>query len=195
MTLPFSPHRPLRRLVLGSMAICALMTLPALAHGPTPQKADAGIVIAAAPEAVWKLIGDFGAIGAWHPDVKSATATGSTPGAERVLILEKGEITDGLDEIDPATHRIAYRLSKENVEAFPVSFYTATLTVVDAGGGKSKVEWAARLYRGDTSNFPPDELNDEAATTAMTGFFEHGLAGLKAKAEGAHVAGKQAVGQ
>ncbi|MDQ0504074.1 SRPBCC family protein [Xanthobacter agilis] len=190
MTLPLS-----RRLAICGAIACALASSPALAHGPTPQKAEAEVVIAAPPEAVWKLVADFGAIAGWHPDVKSAQATGNGPGAERVLVLEKGEITDGLDEIDPAGHRMAYRLSKENVEAFPVSFYTATITVDDAGGGKSKVEWAARLYRGDTGNFPPDELNDEAATSAMTVFFEDGLKGLKAKAEGQPVDGKAPVGQ
>ncbi|MFG1402980.1 SRPBCC family protein [Xanthobacter sediminis] len=183
--------RPSRRLALWCALACVLVGLPAHAHGPTPQKAEETMVIDAPPEAVWKLLGDFGAIASWHPDVKAASATGREPGAERVLVLEKGEITDGLDEIDPAARRIAYRLSKENVEAFPVSFYTATLTVDDAGGGRSKVEWAARLYRGDTSNFPPDELNDEAATTAMSSFFAHGLKGLKTKAE-SRVAGSAA---
>ena len=181
------PRRSTGMLALyGMVAACVLAVGagPARAHGPTPQKAEAEVVIAAPPDAVWALVGDFGAIGGWHPDVKSARATGSAPGAERVLVLEKGEISDSLDEIDPAGRRIAYRLGTENVAAFPVSFYTATVTVSDAGGGKSKVEWAARLYRGDTSNFPPDELNDEAATTATTTFFENGLKGLKAKAEG-----------
>lgn len=185
----------LPRLVIAAAIAFAFTVLPARAHGPTPQKAEADLVIAAPPEAVWKLVGDFGAIGSWHPDVKSVRVTGEGPGAERVLVLEKGEITDGLDELEPAEHRLAYRLSQENVEAFPVSFYTATLTVTDAGAGNSKVQWAARLYRGDTSNFPPDELNDEAATTAMTTFFEDGLKGLKAKAEGHAVAGKAPLGQ
>ncbi|MFG1432551.1 SRPBCC family protein [Xanthobacter sp. V2C-8] len=188
-----------RRLALGCALACALASiltcLPARAHGPTPQKAEETAVIDAPPEAVWKLVGDFGAIASWHPDVKAASATGREPGAERVLVLEKGEITDGLDEIDPAARRIAYRLSKENVEALPVSFYTATLTVDDAGGGRSKVEWAARLYRGDTGNFPPDELNDEAATTAMSSFFADGLKGLKAKAEGRAAAGAAPAGR
>lgn len=191
--------RPSRRLViraaLAAVATVALATPPARAHGPTPQKAEAGIVIDASPDAVWKLVADFGAIGGWHPDVKAVRATGEGPGAERVLVLEKGEITDSLDEIEPTGRRLAYRLGQENVAALPVSFYTATLAVTDVGGGRSEVKWAARLYRGDTGNFPPDELNDEAATTAMTTFFEDGLKGLKAKAEGRPAEGKAAAGR
>jgi mxaD protein len=64
-----------------------------------------------------------------------------------------------------------------------VSFYSATLTVKPAGSG-SEVEWIGRFYRGDTSNFPPENLNDEAATKAMTALFREGLDGLKAKLEG-----------
>ncbi|MEP9356977.1 SRPBCC family protein [Xanthobacter sp. KR7-65] len=173
------------RHTVTALAALGFLVLPALAHGPTPQKAEVRATIAAAPDAVWALAGNFAGIGAWHPWVKAVTATGgNAPGAERVLVLEKGEITDGLDEYDAAARSLGWRLNKENVEALPVSFYTATLTVADAGGGKSEVTWAARFYRGDTGNFPPDELNDEAAIAAMTAYFEAGLQGLKTKAEG-----------
>ena len=43
--------------------------------------------------------------------------------------------------------------------------------------------WIGRFYRADTSNFPPEDKNDEAAIAAMTEFFQEGLKGLKAKAE------------
>ncbi|WP_250152189.1 SRPBCC family protein [Ancylobacter radicis] len=156
---------------------------PLSAHGPTPQKADETIMISAPPEAVWKILADFGGIAGWHPLVKKATATGNEAGAERVLTLEKGEVKEGLDEADAGAMRLAYRLSQENIEALPVSFYTATIEVKPAAGG-SEVAWSARFYRGDTSNFPPDELNDEAAVAAMTDFVKQGLEGLKAKAGG-----------
>lgn len=169
----------LERLLL---AFVLLGLTPAAAHGPTPQKADESLAIPASPEQVWKLVGEFGGIASWHPLVKQANATGgNASGAERVLMLEKGEITEGLDDYDAAARRISYRLSKENIEALPVSFYTATIEVKPAGSG-SEVSWGARFYRADTSNFPPDELNDEAAIVAMTDFIREGLEGLKAKA-------------
>lgn len=176
--------KPERSLFVVAAALALSLASPlAHAHGPTPQKAQANITIAAPPDVVWKLVRDFGAIGTWHPDIKAVRATGSADGTERVLLLEKGEITDSLDERDDNARHLSYRLGQENIEAFPVSFYTATITVTDAGKGTSTVDWAARLYRGDTSNFPPDELNDEAATTAMTQFFTHGLDGLKTKVD------------
>lgn len=174
-----------RHTVLPALGLLLAFAAPAQAHGPTPQKAEAKATVAAAPDAVWKIAGDFAGIGAWHPMVKAVKAKGgNTAGAERVLVLEKGEITDGLDDVDTAQRSLSWRLNTENVEALPVSFYTITLSVNDAGGGKSEVVMAGRFYRGDTSNFPPDELNDEAAVAAMTAFFEAGVNGLKAKAEG-----------
>lgn len=173
----------LERLLLA-LALLGFGLVPAAAHGPTPQKADESLVIPASPEQVWKLVGNFGGIAGWHPLVKQAKATGGdAAGAERVLILEKGEITEGLDEYDTAARRISYRLSKENIEALPVSFYTAAIEVKPSGNG-SEVTWGARFYRADTGNFPPDELNDEAAIAAMTNFIRQGLEGLKAKAGG-----------
>lgn len=174
-----------RRALLSALGVLLAIAAPAQAHGPTPQKAEAKATVAATPEAVWKIAGDFAGIGGWHPMVKAVRAKGgNAAGAERVLVLEKGEITDGLDDVDAAQRSLSWRLNTENVEALPVSFYTITLSVNDAGGGKSEVVMAGRFYRGDTSNFPPDELNDEAAVAAMTAFFEAGVNGLKAKAEG-----------
>ena len=48
----------------------------------------------------------------------------------------------------------------------------------------SEVTWTSRFYRADTINFPPENLNDEAAVKAMTEFMQGGLQGLKAKVEG-----------
>jgi mxaD protein len=171
--------RPLS-FALGLVLLCVP---PLLAHGPTPQRADQTMTINATPDVVWGLVAAFGDIGQWQPQVKNVVAAGgNAAGAERTLILEKGEITEGLDEVDAAAKRISYRLSKENVDAFPVSFYTGTIEVKPAAGG-SEVAWSARFYRADTTNEPPEDKNDQAAIDAMTSFITEGLKGLKAKAE------------
>lgn len=173
----------LQRFMLAFSLLIAGLA-PLAAHGPTPQRADESATLAATPDQVWKLVSSFGSIGDWHPLVKKVTATGGdATGAERVLTLEKGEITEGLDEVDPAARRISYRLLKENAEAIPVSFYTATIEVKPAGDG-SEVVWSGRFYRADTTNEPPEDRNDEAAIAAMTDFIRQGLDGLKLKAAG-----------
>lgn len=170
----------LQRLALA-FGLLLLGPMLALGHGPTPQRADETLVIAAPPDALWAELTRFGAIGEWHPLVKKVSATGGdAPGAERVLTLANGDITEGLDEVDASAKRISYRLLKENAEAIPVSFYTAAIEVKPEGSG-SEVTWSARFYRADTTNEPPEDRNDAAAIAAMTDFVKQGLEGLKAK--------------
>lgn len=162
----------------------ALVTATAaFAHGPTPQRAEEKITIAAPPAKVWDAIKDFGDV-SWNPAIAKATADGGNDsGATRTITLEKGDLVEGLDEYSAEEMTYGYRLSKENVEVFPVSFYSAKITVAPSGDG-SEVTWIGRFYRGDTGNFPPENLNDEAAVKAMTEFLQKGLQGLKAKVEG-----------
>ncbi|GLK86070.1 SRPBCC family protein [Ancylobacter defluvii] len=171
------------RLMLA-FAFVLMGLAPLAAHGPTPQRAEERVTIAAAPDKVWALLARFGGIGDWNPLVKKVSVTGGdAAGAERVLTLEKGEIAEGLDEVDPTARRLSYRLLKENVEAFPVSFYTATIEVKPSGSG-SEVVWDARFYRADTTNEPPEGLDDAAAIAAMGDFIRQGLEGLKSQANG-----------
>lgn len=130
-------------------ALFALWGMPAWAHGPTPQKAAEKIVVASPPAAVWSLVGEFAAMSSWHPGVTSSVGTGgNAAGAERRLTLTSGGVlVEGLDEYSAGTMSYSYRLSKDNLEALPVSFYSATLSVSAAEGGGSQVDWLGRFYR------------------------------------------------
>jgi mxaD protein len=158
---------------------------PALAHGPTPQTLTETVEIAAPADQVWAVVKDFGALKSWHPAVLSCEGGGNTVGAERQVTLKGGTFTDSLDEYDGPHMNYTYRLQKENPDALAVSFYSSTLTVKSSGAG-TVVEWLGRFYRADTGNYPPDNLNDEAAIAAMKAYFQTGLAGLKHKIEDRH---------
>lgn len=169
--------------VMSILALWLGTAAPALAHGPTPQKAEEKITIAAPPAKVWAALKEFGDV-SWNPAVTKVEATGgNAAGASRTITIKTGNLVEGLDEYNEAEMSYGYRLSTENLEALPVSFYSATIAVTPSGDG-SEVTWIGRFYRGDTSNFPPDNLNDEAAVKAMIGFLQDGLKGLKAKVEG-----------
>ena len=174
--------------MLRLTSLCAVLLVaaswPASAHGPTPQKIEETITIKAPSDTVWKVVKDFAGLSRWHAAVASCTGDGGNAGgATRTFVLKSGgELVDSLDAYDEAAKSYSYRLAKENVEVFPVSFYSDTLTVKAAGEG-SVVEWTGRFYRGDTGNYPPDTLDDAAATAAMQKFFREGLESLKARAE------------
>lgn len=169
--------------VLGIIAL--LSSTPAFAHGPTPIKVEESVTIDAAPAAVWAVAGKFDGLAAWHPGVKAVKATGGdAAGAEREITLQNGAtLKEGLDEYDSAGLKYGYRMSDPNLDALPISSYSVTMKIEPAARG-SEVKWYGRLYRGDTSNEPPDNLNDDAARSAMSAFLRDGLQGLKKKVEG-----------
>jgi mxaD protein len=172
---------------IRSIAIYFLFLGYALAHGPTPQKLEESIEINAPPEKVWALVKDFDGIAKWHPMLASAKGQNgkNANGAERVLTFKTGgAITESLDEYDADRRFYGYRMLKENPKAFPVSSHSSRLEVKDSGKGGSLVEWIGRFYRGDTGNEPHANLNDEAATKAMSEFAKSGLENLKRLAEG-----------
>jgi len=163
--------------VLASLALLS----SALAHGPTPQKVDETIEIGAAPAAVWAIAGDFAGIAKWDAEVQASEGTNK----KRVLTFKNGEtIEEEVDEYDAAQMTYTYRMLNPNVKAVPASSYSATLAVTPGKQGGAQVQWYGRVYRGDTGNEPPGELNDEAAKSALTRLFKAGLQGIKAKAEG-----------
>jgi mxaD protein len=148
------------RFVLAGLTFAA-MSIAAHAHGPTPQKVEEKIEIAAPPEKVWGIIKDFAKISDWNPAVSKSEGTGGNEnGATRTITLKTGELQEGLD----------YYSEKE-------------MNVKPGAGGGSLVTWMARLYRADTGNEPAPDKNDAAAVKAMKAYLTEGLQGLKAKAE------------
>lgn len=171
-------------ILLGVSLVLANLAVSALAHGASPRKIDEKIEIAAKPEAVWALIEDFAKISTWNPLVANSVAeSDELQGKERLITLKSGgKITDALTDYDASKMTYSYRRVDDDVQVFPVSFYSATISVSPTAAG-SEVEWIGRFYRGDTSNDPPDNLNDDAATKAMSDFFLAGLNKLKTLAE------------
>ncbi len=175
---------PMRSLLLGVFTLAA--TFAAQAHGPTPQKVEEKIEIAAPPEKVWGVIKDFGNIGDWNPALSKSVGTGGNDnGATRVITFKSGgELQEGLDYYSDKEMTYLYRLGKEKIDVLPVSSYTAEIGVKPGASGGSVVTWMGRFYRADTGNEPAPDKNDAAAIKAMKNFFTQGLQGIKAKAEG-----------
>ena len=163
----------------------ALVT-PAHAHGPTPQKIDESIVIAAPPAKVWAVIGDFANVQAWNPWASASVADkGNTAGSKRTVTRAEGggEITEELDEIQPEQMVMSYRSGRTiDAAVLPASSYSVRIQVLPEGDG-SKVEFRGRAYRADTGNEAPKGRDDKAVVTAMKAYIVPGLQKLKTSLE------------
>jgi hypothetical protein len=158
----------------------------AAAHGPTRQKVVESVEIAASPQAVWAVIGNFHDM-SWDSAIVSTEGDGgNTVNSLRTLTLKSGgQITESLERYDPAEFTYGTFLPHNDPKVLPVSNFSTVLTVAAANGGKSTVQWRAAAYRGDPNNDPAPELNDQAAIAAMDAYLRAGLQSLKQKIEGA----------
>lgn len=154
------------------------IALPAYGHGPTPQKTDESILLAASPDIVWRKLSEPCAIATWHPEVSGCEEVSEL---KRILTLKNGgKISEEIDEILPAEMSISYRLGAESeVEALPVSSLTGRIKVVADPAG-SKVTWIARYYRADTTNEPPKGLDDGTAQLKVNAYVRSALEGMNA---------------
>lgn len=175
------------RRLLFAVGALTLVAGAADAHGPSRQKVKESVEILAPPQKVWVVIADFQSM-KWQPLVKSVHGDkGSAVGATRTLTFANGATMD--EELDKySAEKMSYGTysKRTDVKALPVTNYSSTITVSDAGGGKSKVEWRAAFYRGDPLNDPKPELNDDAAVKGVTAYVKTGLAALKKQAESTH---------
>jgi hypothetical protein len=170
---------------LGAAALLALLPQAALGHGAAPQKAVETIEIAATPERVWAVVGDF-QDASWLPGVVKAEGDGdSAPDrAWRRLTFANGKtIDERLVQYDAAEMALRYMIEHGDFEVLPVGNLSATIKVTTAAGG-SRVEWKSRFYRAFPGGNPPERFTDEIAVAAVSAYFKAGLSALKAKVEG-----------
>lgn len=157
--------------------VLSAMAFPAYAHGPTPQKTDQSVWIAATPAAVWQQLSDPCAISEWDPDIAECKAENDL---KRTLVLKNGSsLVEEVDEILPGEMSISYRLgSNSEITALAVSSLTGRIRVKAENGGAA-VTWIARYYRADTRNEPPAGMDDAAAKQAVDSYIANALAGLQ----------------
>ena len=168
-------------------------TSAALAHGPTRQKVKESVTIDAAPDKIWKVMGNFQDM-SWVPGIKSTTGTGGNTVdpknddkelAHRTLTLESGGvIEEGLFKYDASEHAYSYRIDKVDTKVLPVNDYSSTISIEAAEGGKgSTVTWKGAFYRGFMNNDPPPYMDDAASKAAVQKIYKAGLDNLKKKVE------------
>lgn len=118
----------------------------------------------ARPEEIWKIVGKFAEIDAWHPGVEACEAVSLDGEPHRHVTVKGGGgmILEKLLSNSDMTQRY------EIVESpLPVDNYRATLTVFEHEGG-SRVFWS--------SSFEP---TGPEADQVVAGIYESGLTGLR----------------
>lgn len=168
---PAAAFRASRSATAGAILVLAL-TGPVMALEVTRSRD-----IDAPPAAVWALVGDFCAIGRWHPQVErcilSADEDDDTVRVQlRGLVVKGGRGT--VVEVETARDEAAMTYSYSFVQGpLPVSAYNASLSVRPNGAG-STVVWSGSF---DAAGVP-----DQQAVAAITGIYEQGLAGIAREA-------------
>ena len=128
--------------------------------------------VAAAPDAVWKAVGDFCGIGTWHPAVEKCELQQKDGKTFRLLSLKGGgTILEQQSAWDDAAHSYGYTIVESPL---PVANYASTLSVAANGGG-STLTWVGQF---DAKGAP-----DDKAKEVIAGIYEAGLAGIAEKAK------------
>jgi hypothetical protein len=124
--------------------------------------------LALGPEEAWRKIGDFGAVGDWHPMLAKVASEGNERGNVRRATGKDGSAqVERLDSYDHIRHRYSYSLVET---ALPVRDYTATFRIEPAGDGQAIVTWSA--------TFEPAGVDDATAARSVGPFLKAGTDAL-----------------
>jgi len=123
--------------------------------------------IAAAPDAVWALVGDFGGF----VKARGAPVELEWDGIDTLRTIKFGSkaVVERLEELDHDAKRITYSI----LEAGPllVQNYRATMQLSPSGESGTTLAWL--------SDFEPAGVSEDDAVKAVRGVYDGGIAGLQ----------------
>jgi hypothetical protein len=125
------------------------------------------VLLGAAPDKVWSVIGEFG--GTWHPLIARISVTGTGIGQLRTIeTLDGKEIVERLEAIDDAKRLLRY----SSIAGVAASHYTGMLEVMPNGGG-CVADWRVQFL----ANHQPDVV----VKTRVSTLVKTGLESLKTR--------------
>jgi len=161
--------------------LLAVSAGPLLAAEAREMGIEHSIVINAPPEVVWEVVSDFNGLPRWLSTItESRIVLGKNRevGAIRALTRANGtKVEEKLIVYEPWDMTIGYTYIGGQVGA---TDYFPTMTVSDAGGGKSKVVWKARFKRvAYWTDDPPAGQDDATPLNMLDKVYVMGLEGMK----------------
>ena len=91
------------------------------------------VTVGAAPDEVWRMVGNFGGVDKFFPGIESFRVEGD----DRIIGMFGMEIRERLVSRDDTARTLTYSV----IEGVPLESHTATISVEPEGDG-SKVTWA-----------------------------------------------------
>ena len=91
-------------------------------------------------DAIWQVIGDFGAACQYLAGVVNCTVEGEGVGAQRTLTSADGStVVERLEELDAAAHQLSYALLTDT----PFGNCLTTMSVRALGPNRAELAWSA----------------------------------------------------
>jgi len=164
-------NKSMMPMMMRSAARC---TVAFLAFSLSPASAatlSRSMDVKGSPSAVWSAIGPFCAIKEWLPPVGACIEDGKSP-PTRTLVTKDGKAA--FVETQTARNDAEFSYSYAFLSSpLPVTNYTSTIKVTAKGDGFSTITW--------TGSYTPDQGKEKAASEALNGVYEAGLAEIKAR--------------
>jgi hypothetical protein len=150
----------MRYTVLAAIAVIGISTASASAL-------DSNVTMTSSmsTDALWKKVGDFCGIAAWHPAIEKCVL--SADGKERTLSLKGGgTVVEALENWDDVNRSYTYTILSGPL---PVANYHSTISVTDDPKG-SALKWMG--------TYDAKGASDTDAKKTMDGVYETGAKGL-----------------
>jgi hypothetical protein len=127
-------------------------------------------------DVLWAAVRDFGDV-SWLPGRPTVSLEGDGPGMIRTIDTPPiPTVREQLDTIDDESRSIVYRVI-EGIP-MPVNDYRASMQVVDAGEGRSRLIWS--------STWEPDGITQEEAAKVVANMYTSVIGIMKTNLEKAH---------
>jgi mxaD protein len=169
-------NRMKNRLTVAAAALALLGLLPASGALAASLHVEESTTVAAAPAAVWKIVGSFSGLAGWHPVVAETMlidGKNNKPGAIRSIKTKDGAIIiEDLQAYDAAKRSMRYHIMESPL---PVKNYVSTLSVERNGKG-SRIVW-----KSDFDAVRSATVDDAKAQEIVAGIYKAGFDGLRAK--------------
>lgn len=120
----------------------------------TVARASSKITIDASADAVWQVLGDFGAAYRYLASIINCAVEGAGIGALRVLTsADGGTIVERLETLDEATHQLSYFLLSDT----PFRNALTTIALRELGPNQAELVWSVTF---EADGLPASEAVD-----------------------------------